>query len=89
MLIGMIRPLETRTREVTGEGLDAIAAQLTAPAGWELTKAHVLPQKGTTELRAVGEFARVDGLTEIDADDRDALYAKVPAGHQLLSIRRV
>jgi hypothetical protein len=89
MLIGMIRPVETREREVIGEGIDALRAQLEAPPGWELTEMHPEPQKGTTEFRAVGKFARRDGLTEIEAGDTDALRAKVPEGYELLSIRRV
>lgn len=88
MLIGLIRPVETRTREVTGEGIEALRAQLEAPPGWDLTEMHPTPQKGTTEFRAVGKFARRDGLTEIEADDTDALQAKVPDGYELLSIIR-
>ncbi|KAA9135220.1 hypothetical protein [Microbacterium caowuchunii] len=88
MLIGLIRPIETRTVEVKGEGLRAIAEQLAAPEGWELVSAPALPAKGTTELHATATFARRDGLQQIEAEDRDALLAKVPEGWQLLSIRR-
>ena len=89
MLIGVIRPVETRTLDVTGEGLHAIAAQLTAPPGWELVSAPALPTKGSTELHATATFARRDGLREIEAEDRAALDAQIPEGWQLLSIRRV
>jgi hypothetical protein len=89
MFIGMIRPVETRTREVRGEGIAAIHEQLEAPAGWELTQAHMGRQPGTTEFITVGQFVRRDGLTEIEADDIAALRAKVPEGYQLLNIRRV
>ncbi|MCC4906992.1 hypothetical protein [Microbacterium sp. cx-59] len=88
MLIGLIRPVEVQTREVTGEGIAAIHEQLTAPPGWELTQAHMEPQKGSTEFRSVGIFARRDALTEIEADDTAALRAKVPDGYELLSIIR-
>jgi hypothetical protein len=86
MFIGLIRPVETRTREVRGEGIAAIHGQLEAPPGWELTQAHMGRQPGTTEFITVGQFARRDEPTEIEADDRDTLYAKVPEGHQLLAI---
>ncbi|MDF2993247.1 MAG: hypothetical protein K0S37_3761 [Microbacterium sp.] len=86
MFIGLIRPVETRTREVRGEGIAAIHEQLEAPAGWEMTEAHMGRQPGTTEFITVGHFARRDKPTEIEADDRDTLYAKVPEGHQLLAI---
>jgi hypothetical protein len=45
-------------------------------------------QPGTTEFVTVGQFARRDGLTEIEADDIEALRAKVPQGFQLLNIRQ-
>jgi hypothetical protein len=86
MFIGLIRPVEKQTREVRGEGIAAIHEQLEAPAGWELTQAHMGRQPGTTEFFTVGQFARRDEPTEIEADDREALRAKVPEGHELLAI---
>jgi hypothetical protein len=86
MFVGMIRPVETRTREVRGEGIAAIHDQLEAPAGWELTEAHMGRQPGTTEFITVGKFARRDEPTEIEADDIETLRTKVPEGHQLLAI---
>lgn len=89
MLIGMIRLVETRTRDVAGEGLESLAEQLTAPPGWELISAPALPTKGKTELHATGTFARRDAIREIEAEDRAGLDAQIPDGWQLLSIRRV
>ncbi|MDF2917870.1 MAG: hypothetical protein K0S70_2087 [Microbacterium sp.] len=86
MFIGLIRPVETRTREVRGEGIGAILEQLEAPPGWELTQAHMGRRPGTTEFFTVGQFARRDEPTEIEADDIDTLRGKVPEGHQLLCI---
>jgi hypothetical protein len=86
MFIGLIRPVETQTREVRGEGIAAIHEQLEAPAGWELTQAHMGRQPGTTEFFTAGQFARRDKPTEIEADDIETLWAKVPEGHQLLAI---
>lgn len=80
MLIGRIRPIETRVVEIP-DGLDLTAriAALDAatPAGWELSS------------RAKGEISRVDGVEEIEADDMDTLIAKVPEGWRLLSVRAV
>jgi hypothetical protein len=86
MFIGLIRPVVTNTREVRGEGIAAIHEHLEAPAGWELTQAHMGRQPGTTEFFTVGQFARRDEPTEIEADDIDTLRGKVPDGHQLLAI---
>lgn len=89
MLIGTIRPTETRTVEVTGESLDDIQVKLEAlrPEGFDLVKSTAHPVKGTMLLSSVGTFARRDGAREIEADDRAALYAKVPDGYELLTIR--
>jgi len=38
-------------------------------------------------LKSVGTYARRDQVTEIQADDLDALHAKVPEGWQLLNVR--
>lgn len=43
--------------------------------------------KGAAVLKAVGTFARRDQVTEIQAEDMDALRAKVPEGWQLLNVR--
>jgi hypothetical protein len=89
MFIGLVRPVEVKTREVRGEGIAAIHEQLEAPAGWELTEAHMGRQPGTTEFLTVGRFARRDETTEIEADDIETLRSKVPDGWQLLNIRQV
>lgn len=89
MLIGTIRPTETRTVEVTGESLEDIQEKLEAlrPEGFDLVKSTAHPVKGTMLLSSVGTFARRDGAREIEADDRASLDAKVPDGYELLTIR--
>ncbi|RKT33692.1 hypothetical protein DEU34_2296 [Microbacterium sp. AG1240] len=89
MLIGTIRPTETRTVEVTGESLEDIQVKLEAlrPAGFDLVKSTAHPVKGTMLLSSVGTFARREGSREIEADDRAALQAKIPDGYELLAIR--
>ncbi|MGN7861438.1 hypothetical protein ACTJI8_12730 [Microbacterium sp. 22303] len=91
MLIGMIRPRETRTITVQGEELDEIQDLIRAqsPAGWETTSAPVTMAKKDTTMTAEGTIARRDGVTEIEADDMAALQAKIPDDYQLLSVRRV
>ncbi|MFB7843647.1 hypothetical protein [Microbacterium sp. NPDC056052] len=91
MLIGMIRPRETRTITVQAEELDEIQDLIReqSPAGWETISAPVAMSKKDTTMTAEGTIARRDGVTEIEADDMAALKAKVPDGYQLLSVRRV
>ncbi|MFL2001420.1 hypothetical protein [Microbacterium sp. A1-JK] len=89
MLIGTIRPTETRTVEVEGESLADIQEKLEAlrPKGFDLVKSTAHPVKGTMLLSSVGTFARREGGREIEADDRAALQAKIPDGYELLAIR--
>lgn len=89
MFIGTIRPDETRTADLTGNSLEEIRAAAVAqqPNGFELVSAPVQMIKGSTALTATATFRRVDGIHEIEADDRAALFAKVPDGWQLLEVR--
>jgi len=88
MYIGMIRPVEARTAELVGDSPEQIqeAAAGQLPDGFQLTAAPVHMIKGTTDLTATATYQRADGVREIEADDRDALAAKVPAGWRLLSV---
>jgi hypothetical protein len=89
MLIGTIRPVETRTLNVEGHSLaevrDTLAKQ--APEGFELVSCPVRMTKGSTLLTSVGTYRRRDGRRDIEADDRTALWAKVPDGYELLALR--
>lgn len=91
MLIGSIRPVETRTVEVQGHSLAEVHEVLDAqcPDGFELTGAPVRMSNGTTLLTAVGTYVRRDGGREIEAADRAALDAQVPDGWALVSVRSV
>ncbi|WP_424937318.1 MULTISPECIES: hypothetical protein [Bacteria] len=91
MLIGLIRPRETRTIPVQGHELDELQDKIAAetPPGWETISAPVSMSKRDTTLTAEGTIARRDGLEEIEAEDMDGILAKVPEGYQLLSVRRV
>lgn len=91
MYIGLIRPVEERTVDLTGNSLEEIrdAAHAQLPAGFELVSAPVRMIKGSTALTSKAVFQRRDGIREIDADDRGALYAKVPDGWQMVSVRSV
>ena len=89
MLIGLIRPIETATVSVEGEGLPEVA-QLVAeqtPAGWAAVAIPVEMSKHETTLRSVATIARRDGLEEIQGSDYADVKSKVPEGHQLLSVR--
>ncbi|WP_036324123.1 hypothetical protein [Microbacterium sp. 11MF] len=89
MYLGTMRPSETQAVDLTGNSLEEIHAAAIArlPAGFELVSAPVQMIKGSTALTATATFRRVDGIREIEADDRAALFAKVPAGWQLLELR--
>ncbi len=91
MFTGTIRPDETRTAELTGNSLEEIRAAAIAvlPSGFELVSAPVQMIKGSTALTATATFRRVDGVREVEADDRAALFAKVPEGWQLLEVRSI
>lgn len=90
MLIGLIRPLESRTFTVQGLELDEVQDLISAqsPAGWETAAAPVAMAKKDTVLTATATIVRRDGLQEIEAEDIGALRALVPDGYQLLSVRR-
>ena len=89
MLIGLKRPVETTSVAVEGASLEEIQTQLDAhrPAGFDLISSPVEMIKGAAVLKSVGTYARRDQVTEIQADDLDALHAKVPEGWQLLNVR--
>lgn len=91
MLIGMVRPTETRELTAEGDSLESVHRALEAkvPAGWKLTDAKVAMIKGSTALTVAGKAARWGDVREIEADDMPSLEAKVPDGWQLLSVRRV
>lgn len=91
VLIGTIRPTETRRLDVEADSLAGIHEALTAacPGGFELTDAPVRMSKGTTRITATGTFARRDGSRDIEADDMPALRGKVPEGHLLVSVGAV
>lgn len=91
MLIGTVRPDESRTFEVQGyefdEINDLIAEQ--TPAGWDLASAPVAMAKRDTVLTATATIVRRDGLQEIEAEDMDDVLSKVPEGYKLISVRSV
>jgi hypothetical protein len=88
MLIGRIRPVETRTVDVEGASLEALSAAVTTqlPAGWVATDIPAAMPKGSQLLTSTASMARRDGVEQIEADDMAALEAKVPEGWQLLSV---
>jgi len=91
MLIGRIRPVETRTVEVEGDSLEALHAAVEAqlPPGWIATNVPASMPKGSQLLRSTATIARANGIQEIEADDVASLESKVPPGWQLLSVRVV
>lgn len=91
MLIGLIRPVETRTIDVEGPSLEALEAAVASqlPDGWQITDIPATMPKGSQLLTSTATIARCDGACEIEADDMAALEAKVPGGWQLLSVRRL
>ena len=91
MFIGTIRPDETRTIELTGNSLEEIHAAAIAqlPDGFELVAAPVQMVKGSTALTATATYRRVVPVREVEADDRAALFGKVPEGWRMLSVRTV
>mgnify|MGYP003583134804 CR=1 FL=1 len=88
MLVGRIRPVETRTVDVEGASLAALNAAVTAqlPPGWVVTDVPAAMPKGSQLLTSTATMGRRDGVEQIEADDMTALEAKVPEGWQLLSV---
>lgn len=91
MLVGRIRPVETRTVDVAGASLEALSAAVTAQlsAGWVVTDVPAAMPKGSQLLTSTATMARRDGVEQIEADDMAALEAKVPEGWQLLSVHEL
>lgn len=89
MLIGLMRPVETQSFDIEAADLAEVQEQFEKmrPAGFDLISAPVEMIKGAAVLKAKGTFARRDGVEQIEADDMDALLAKVPEGWQLLNVR--
>ncbi|GAB6855951.1 hypothetical protein [Microbacterium xylanilyticum] len=89
MLIGTIRPDESRTITVQGEELDEIQALVAAqtPAGWEIISAPVAMAKKDTILTAEATIARRDGLQEIEGVDLEDIRTRVPVGFKLIAVR--
>ncbi len=89
MLIGTIRPVETRTVRVEGPGLPEVAALVAeqTPEGWQAVEMPVSMSKHETVLTSEATIARRDGLEEIQGADYAAVIAAVPEGYQLLSVR--
>jgi hypothetical protein len=90
VLIGVIRPTESRELTAEGESLDAVrrALQAQVPDGWQLLHSKVTMPKGSTALTASARMARWAETREIEADDMPGLEAKVPEGWSLISVRR-
>ena len=81
-----IRKVEHRTIEVTGAGLPEIAAELEKlrPAGFDLVSSPVTMKAGSTDLSAVGTYARRDEVRELHGASRAELLEQVPEGWQML-----
>ncbi len=90
MLIGSIRPVESREITVEAQSLAEIHEKLAAqmPTGWQLSDAPVRMTKGTITVTAVATIVRRDGGREIEAEDMAALQAQVPEGWQLVYVRK-
>lgn len=90
MLVATIRPIEKHTATAEGTEIPDLRAQLIAeaPAGWDMVSAHVEMKPGGIRI-VTGKFEGRDEPREIEAEDMDALHAKVPEGWQMLSVRRV
>lgn len=84
-----MRPRENQIFEVEAADLAGVQAELAAqrPEGFDLVSAPVEMIKGAPILKAKGTFSRRDQIEQIEADDMDALLAKVPEGWQLLNVR--
>lgn len=77
MLTGRVRPVETRTLGVEGTHDEIVAAlDAAATGGWEVQSIT------SRKLIRFGEVSTIEGT------DLDAVRARVPQGHQLLSVTR-
>ena len=75
--MGRIPPVKPQTPNLPADVEDVTAAMTPMlPPGWEIQ---------SPKDRAI---VRVDGVEEIEAADMPTLESKVPAGWQLLSVRR-
>lgn len=88
MLVALIRPTEKYTATVQGTEIPDLRAQLIreAPEGWDMVSAHVEMTPGGIRI-VTGKFEGRHEPTEIEAEDMNALHAKVPEGWQMLSVR--
>lgn len=89
MLIGLMRPVEFQSFDVEATDMAGIQTELAThrPDGFDLISAPAQMIKGAQILKATGTFSRRDSVQEIEAEDMDALHAKVPEGWQLLNVR--
>lgn len=89
MLIGLMRPVETHSVDVEAADLAGVQTELSAhcPDGFDLISAPSVMIKGAGVLKAQGTFQSRDRIEQIEADEMDALHAKVPEGWQLLTVR--
>ena len=88
---GIIRFIESQQTDVEGHGLEDIAERLeeNRPEGWQLTLSRVTMPKGSTTITAAGTYEKRDGLEELEAASFEELKSKVPAGWQLLNVKKI
>lgn len=88
MYIGTIRPIESVTVDVKGDGLEEVRELVTVqtPDGWEIESIPVAMSKRETELSAHATIVRRDGVLTIEGIDYADVKAKVPEGFQLLHV---
>lgn len=89
VLIGTIRPVATATVEARSLTEAHELLQAECPAGTELADAPVTMGRGATLITAARTLVRRDSMREIEAEDMDALRAKVPKGWILLNMRKL
>lgn len=89
MYIGMIRPVETTTISVQGEGLPEVHELVHAqtPEGWTVAGMSVAMSKHDTVLSCEATLARRDGVEMLEGADYADVLSKVPEGYQLLSVQ--
>lgn len=91
MIIGSIRPVETRAISVQGASLEEVYAAVAAqtPEGWELVAAPVEMSKTDSDLRCTATIARREPPTTLEAEDLDDLRRRLPEGYEILSVSQV